>query len=102
MNDTFPSEKDLVCALKERNPKALQVIHNRYAETLSGVASTVLKDQDCSGVILQDIFLAIWDSIDQYDPAKSPLLTWMYHIAQKHALAIHHTQTLLYVNDNPG
>lgn len=101
MNELFFYEEDLVRGLKDRNPAALRVLYDRYAATLLGLASTILKDKDCSGAIIQDIFLAIWNAIDEYDPAKGRLFTWMFDLASEHALVIYHTQTLTYVNENP-
>jgi len=36
--------------------------------------------------VLQDVFLKIWDKIDQYDPSKGKLFTWMLNIARNHAI----------------
>ena len=46
----------------------------------------VIKNEDIAEEVLQDVFLKIWDKIDQYDSAKGKLFTWMLNIARNHAI----------------
>ena len=49
------------------------------------VLRIVKKEADAEEVI-QEVFLHIWTSIDQYDPVKGKLFTWMVHIARNAAI----------------
>ena len=46
----------------------------------------ILQDDASSIDVLQEVFIKIWKQIDQYDPAKGRLFTWMFNIARNAAI----------------
>lgn len=46
----------------------------------------ILKNDDVAEEVLQDVFLKIWDRIENYDSAKGKLFTWMVNIARNQAI----------------
>ena len=46
----------------------------------------VLNNDDVAEEVLQDAFLRIWEKIENYDPAKGRLFTWMLNIARNLAI----------------
>lgn len=64
----------------------LGYLYDRYAGALFGIISRIIKDENVAQEVLQDVFLKIWDRIDQYDPAKGRLFTWMLNVARNQAI----------------
>src|SRR4051812_8907071 len=80
------SEDELVSGLKSRNKSSLDYLYDHYSSALYGVISRVLRNEDVAEEVLQDAFLRIWDRIENYDPAKGRLFTWMLNIARNLAI----------------
>jgi len=64
----------------ERNPRALEAMIHRYSREMSYFMRLVLDNsgsaqdaEECTN----DLFVAIWQEIDSYDPARSSLRTWL-------------------------
>jgi RNA polymerase sigma factor (sigma-70 family) len=79
-------EPDLVNRLQSRDRTALDYLYDHYASALYGVVYRVIQKEDIAEEVLQDVFLKIWDKIDQYNPSKGKLFTWMLNIARNHAI----------------
>jgi RNA polymerase sigma factor (sigma-70 family) len=72
--------------LKSKDKSALEFLYDHYSGALYGVVFRILKNEDIAEEVLHDIFLKIWDKIDQYDSAKGKLFTWMINIARNQAI----------------
>ena len=79
-------EKTLVARLKSRDKSALEYLYNHYSGALYGVISRIIKKEEVAEEVLQDVFLKIWDNIDNYDPERGKLFTWMLNIARNQAI----------------
>ncbi|MBO9635590.1 MAG: sigma-70 family RNA polymerase sigma factor, partial [Chitinophagaceae bacterium] len=80
------SEQELVEALKQRNGKAFGYLYDNYSAALNGVIMDILQDDGSAVDILQEVFIKIWKQIEQYDPARGKLFTWMFNIARNAAI----------------
>ncbi len=69
-----------------RDKAALSYLYDRYSAALNGVVSRIIRNEDIAAEVLQDVFLKIWDRIDQYDPSKGRLFTWMLNLARNQAI----------------
>jgi RNA polymerase sigma-70 factor (ECF subfamily) len=72
--------------LKSKDKSALEFLYDHYSGALYGVVFRILRNEDIAEEVLHDIFLKIWDKIDQYDSAKGKLFTWMINIARNQAI----------------
>lgn len=45
-----------------------------------------MRNEDIAEELLQDVFLKIWDKIENYDAGKGKLFTWMLNIARNQAI----------------
>jgi RNA polymerase sigma factor (sigma-70 family) len=72
--------------LKSKDNSALEFLYDHYSGALYGLVFRILKNEDIAEEVLHDIFLKIWDKIDQYDAAKGKLFTWMINIARNQAI----------------
>lgn len=79
MHDEWPDEA-LYQGLIERDPRALEAIIRRYSREISYFIRLVLDQtgslqdaEECAN----DLFVAVWQEIDGYDPSRGSLHTWI-------------------------
>lgn len=51
-----------------------------------GAVYRIVRKEEVAEEVLQDVFLKIWNRIDNYDPAKGRLFTWMLNLAKNQAI----------------
>jgi RNA polymerase sigma factor (sigma-70 family) len=83
-NDCFESK--LIYDLKERNHISFRRLYQSYSSSLLGIILRVVPSREIAEDILQDTFIKIWKSLDQYDPSKARLFTWMARMARNSAI----------------
>ena len=83
---TIYSEEELVLLLKDGSKAAFSYLYRQYSPVLYGVICKVLYDEHTAQDVLQDVFVKIWSNIDQYDPRKGRIYTWMLNIARNAAI----------------
>lgn len=80
------SEELLVAGLRARDEKAIGLLYDRYAPALYGVVLKIVKREELAEDVLQEGFVKIWSSIDQYDASKGRLFTWILNICRNQAI----------------
>jgi RNA polymerase sigma-70 factor (ECF subfamily) len=79
VHDDWPDDT-LYQGLIERNPRALEALIKRYSREMSYFIRLVL---DTSGTLqdaeecTNDLFVAVWQEIESYDPGRGALRTWI-------------------------
>lgn len=83
----FNTEEDLVLGLNHKDREAFNYLYDNYASSLYGVIIKIIGSQDeVVNDLLQETFVKIYSHIDQYDPEKGRLYTWMLNIARNTAI----------------
>lgn len=72
--------------LKSRDENGFHHLYDHYSGALYGVILRIVHSKECTEEIIQDVFVKIWNSIDQYDPAKGRFYTWIINIARHTAI----------------
>lgn len=79
MHDNWPDEA-LYRGLIDRNSRALEALISRYSREMSYFIRLVLDHagtpqdvEECTN----DLFIAVWQEIESYDPARGSLRTWV-------------------------
>jgi RNA polymerase sigma-70 factor (ECF subfamily) len=67
-------------ALAAGSEDALRPLYARYAPIVFGLAAHSL-ERAAAEEIVQDVFLSVWRSAHQYDPARGALRPWLLQIA---------------------
>jgi RNA polymerase sigma-70 factor (ECF subfamily) len=74
------SDEDLTKKLLERDPEALETLISRYSRELFYFIRLVLDGvgvaQDAEECV-NDLFVAVWQEIDTFDPVRATLRTWL-------------------------
>ncbi len=60
-------------------------LYDRFSPVLFGVITSIIPDKAASVVVLEDVFLAIHAQLDQFQPGKQSLFTWLLHITRNTA-----------------
>ena len=79
-------QDQLVARLKGRDREALSYLYDNYSSALYGMISRIVKDEKVAEEVLQDVFMKIWDKIDQYESTKGRLFTWMANLSRNLAI----------------
>ncbi|KIO77200.1 hypothetical protein TH53_10985 [Pedobacter lusitanus] len=88
--DQNPGQRDsfdveIVRELKKQTQQSFNKLYLRYASLLFGVILKLVPSREAAEDILQETFVKIWKSIDQYDADKGRLFTWMSCLARNTA-----------------
>jgi DNA-directed RNA polymerase specialized sigma24 family protein len=81
------SDPELVELLANKEPEACAYLYEKYAGALQGLIAQVIPEPHQQALVLQEVFLTICNRIQQYDPSKCRLFTWMINITRD--VAIH-------------
>ena len=74
---------NLIHSLKERNPKGFSTLYDAYAPAFYGeIKRSLCVSGECDK-ILENAFLVIWNSMDEFDSNKERLFTWCLKIVRK-------------------
>lgn len=65
---------------------AIEYLYDHYSGALYGVVLRVIKNEDIAQEVLQDAFFKIWEKIENYDPSKGRLFTWMLNVTRNLAI----------------
>ncbi|MFD0861371.1 RNA polymerase sigma factor [Sungkyunkwania multivorans] len=82
------TEEQLIKQLVEKDPKAFDILYQKYSESLQGVIYAIVKDVEIAEEVLQDTFIKVWNNATSYSSAKGRLFTWMLNIARNGAIDI--------------
>ncbi|WP_268225016.1 RNA polymerase sigma factor [Sinomicrobium oceani] len=72
----------LITQLCQGNEKAFERIYELYSRSIYGIIFSIIRDEEVSEEILQDVFLKIWHEASSYDPEKGRFFTWILNIAR--------------------
>src|SRR5215467_10659948 len=74
------SDEDLAQRLQKRDPEALETLISRYSREAYYFIRVVLDGigvaQDAEECV-NDLFVAVWQEIDSFDPLRGTLRTWL-------------------------
>lgn len=73
-------------ALKAHETIAVQALYDMYSGALLGVISRIVLQSEVAEDLLQEAFIKIWNSADNYDSSKGRLFTWMMNVARNLAI----------------
>jgi len=71
------TDRALIARVQARDADALDLLYDRYASRLMGLAQRILGDTGEAEEILQEVFLFVWRSATTFDPARGSVLAWL-------------------------
>ncbi len=89
MTDTrkkLPLDEDILRLLQQRDQRAITLLYEYYSPALYNIIVQLVRTEAVAEEVLQDVFLKIWEKVEQYDPKKGRLFTWMVRICRNMAI----------------
>ncbi len=69
-----------------RDVAALEAVYNRYSRPVYSLARRLLRDDETTEEVLQEVFMRLWTRADQFDSKRGRLLTWLLTITHHRAI----------------
>lgn len=79
------AEDELLKAIQFRSRTGATALYDMYADSLFGIINRIVKNKEMAEDVLQESFIRIWDSFDQYDASKGRFFTWISAVARNKA-----------------
>jgi len=80
------SEDELVALLQSKAPEGFTILYDQYAPNLYGVALRITASHAQAQDVVQEALVKAWLHLDQYDPAKGRLFTWLLNVVRNTAI----------------
>jgi DNA-directed RNA polymerase specialized sigma24 family protein len=80
------SDPQLLSLLKQRDRASWDWLFEKYAGAMYGLISNILHEKNEAINVLEESFTEISRNLENYDPAKSRLFTWMLQLTRETAL----------------
>lgn len=90
------TELELIQALKRKDQQALAILYDRYSAALYGIVFKIVKEKELAEDVLQEAFVKLWNTFQDYDDSKGRLFTWILNVTRN--LAIDKTRSKSFKN----
>jgi RNA polymerase sigma-70 factor, ECF subfamily len=80
------SDEELMESLKQGHSNALSILFDRHYRLVFSVALRILHDHGEAEDLMQEVFLEIYQKINQFDPSKGSAKTWILQYAYHRSL----------------
>ena len=81
-----PPDATLLVRLLQRDVSAFEQLYDRHARLVYGLVLRIVQQAATSEEVVQDVFLQLWRSADQYDASRGPFVPWLCTMARNRAL----------------
>jgi len=85
-HDATNIDLTLLKRMVARDATAVGELYDRHSRLLFGLILRVLGQRGDAEEVLQEVFLAVWNRSDQYDPALGTPIAWLVRIARNRAV----------------
>ena len=80
------SDEILIDRVAQRDPNALEILYDRHASIVLGIALQIVGDRAAAEDILQETFWQVWQSAVTYQPQSRPFTRWLFRIVRNLAV----------------
>jgi hypothetical protein len=78
----------LLAAASNGDQDAFERLYAATSAKLYGVVLRIVRRHDLAATVMEDAYLAIWNSAGEFNPAQSSALAWMVAIARRLAIDV--------------
>ncbi|HMW40229.1 MAG: RNA polymerase sigma factor [Saprospiraceae bacterium] len=86
MDQKDPVLQQFLSLRKSHPEQGLRLLMDQYGEAMYGVTSKILHNADAAEDSLQEGFIKIWRNLNEYNPERSSLFTWILTIIRNTAI----------------
>ena len=69
-----------------RDSHALSELYDRYSRLVYSMISSVVKNQEETEDVMQELFVQVWERAVTFDPARGSVYTWIVTLARNRAI----------------
>jgi RNA polymerase sigma-70 factor (ECF subfamily) len=80
-------EQQLIQRIRSGKANEFGLLVNRYGQTLMTFVGRIVTQQEDAEDVVQNTFVAAYEHLSDYDPARASLSTWLQRIAYHEALS---------------
>lgn len=80
------NQEQLILQFQKKDVKAYEKLYAMYCDSISGVVNNIVKNDDVTQEITQDVFIKAWHKADTYSAKKGRFFTWLLNIARNAAI----------------
>ena len=80
------SQQDLLERAAHGDQRAFAALYDQISPRVFGLIRRILRDQDQSEEVTQEVFLEIWQTAPRFDPNKGGASTWILTMAHRRAV----------------
>jgi RNA polymerase sigma-70 factor (ECF subfamily) len=93
-------EDELIILLKKKDKEAFTYLYDHYSTALYGIIFKIVNNEEIAQDILQEVFIKIWKNLENYDPAKGRLFTWLLNLTRNYAIDQYRSREFRQQNKN--
>jgi len=86
VNDSTPSDAELIRLVAREESWALAEIYNRYARLVFSLALKILNDRGSAEEVVQEVFVKVWRRARDYRAERGKFSSWLTGITHHHAI----------------
>ena len=80
------SDADLMTAVAEDNPAAMELLYDRYNRPVFSFAYRMMGDSDSAEDLMQEVFLRAWRRASRFSGLRGTLISWLLSITHNMAI----------------
>jgi RNA polymerase sigma-70 factor, ECF subfamily len=80
------ADEDLIPLVRERDPRALEVLYDRHGRQAYSLAYRIAGDRSSAEDVTQEAFVAIWRTSSGYDHTRGSVRAWVLTIVRNRAI----------------
>ncbi|MBI5567641.1 MAG: sigma-70 family RNA polymerase sigma factor [Chloroflexi bacterium] len=82
MSEADPNDLQLMTRTAAGDPAALEMLYDRYASAVMGVALRITSDRTLSEEVVQETFWRVWQNADAFRTQRGAFASWLFGIAR--------------------
>jgi len=82
----FKDDSDLAKRLKDRDPRAMTDLYERYGRLAYSLIYRVVRNAGAAEDLVQETFLRVWNRVQSFDQTKGALGPWVLTVARNRAI----------------
>ena len=80
------TDAELISKIVKRDRNAFDLFYDRYAQITFNLCIRILRDENETQDVMQEIFVQIWKDAERFDPSRASVRTWLFTIARSRSL----------------
>ncbi len=76
----------LVRLIQLKKERGFNLLYDNYSAAIYGIIIKMVTKKDIADVLLHEIFIKIWQQINDFDATKVKLFTWMLIVTRSHTI----------------